>query len=121
MLGITRGTAKKIFAGKTDKNQCTAWVNFDGTTTPPTIRDSVNVSSVVRTSAANYDIYFQTNMTNTNYIISGIADSTPSSDIILRTQEFAYHRALNKFHVNYTYLVGSDESPFVMIEVKGGN
>ncbi len=32
------------------KNQCTAWVNFDGTTTPPTIRDSYNVSSVVRTS-----------------------------------------------------------------------
>jgi len=27
---------------------CRAWVNFDGSTTPPTIRASVNVSSLTR-------------------------------------------------------------------------
>lgn len=69
MLGITRGTAKKIFAGKTDKNQCTAWVNFDGTTTPPTIRDSFNVSSVVRNAVGNYTITFNTAMINVNYSV----------------------------------------------------
>ena len=53
------------------KNQCTAWVNFDGTTTPPTIRDSYNVSSVVRTATGNYDVYFTTPMDNVNYSISG--------------------------------------------------
>lgn len=52
------------------KNACTAWVNFDGTTTPPTIRDSYNVSSVVRTSTGVFDIYFKTPMDNTSYTAS---------------------------------------------------
>ena len=49
------------------KNACTAWVNFDGTTTPPTIRDSYNVSSVVRVATGQYAIYFNNNMDNVNY------------------------------------------------------
>ena len=49
------------------KNACTAWVNFDGTTTPPTIRDSYNVSAVIRTATGNYDVYFKEPMDNTNY------------------------------------------------------
>lgn len=48
-------------------NACTAWVNFDGTTTPPTIRDSFNVSAVIRTSTGVYDVYFKTAMDNVNY------------------------------------------------------
>lgn len=54
----------------TIKNQCTSWVNFDGSTTPPTIRDSYNVSSVVRSAAGVYDIYFVNGMDNNNYSIS---------------------------------------------------
>lgn len=46
------------------KNVCTAWVNFNGATTPPTIRDSFNVSDVVRTNTGDFDIY--TNLDNTN-------------------------------------------------------
>jgi hypothetical protein len=49
------------------KNACTAWVNFDGTTTPPTIRDSYNVSSVVRRSTGYFFIYFENNLDNTDY------------------------------------------------------
>ena len=52
------------------KNACTAWVNLEGTTTPPTIRDSYNVSAVIRTSAGIYDIYFKEAMDNINYTIS---------------------------------------------------
>jgi hypothetical protein len=33
---------------------CRAWVNFDGTTTPPTIRASFNVSGVVRTGTGQF-------------------------------------------------------------------
>ena len=44
------------------KNACTAWVNFDGTTTPPTIIDSFNINSVVRTSTGIFDIYFEEDM-----------------------------------------------------------
>ena len=49
------------------KNACTAWVNFDGTTTPPTIRDSFNVSDVVRTATGKYDVYFEEDMDNLGY------------------------------------------------------
>jgi len=52
------------------KNACTAWVNFDGTTTPPTIRDSFNVSDVVRISNAVQRVYFLVPMDNINYSIT---------------------------------------------------
>ena len=80
------------------KNACTAWVNFDGTTTPPTIKNSYNVSSVIRTSAGTYDIYFEKPMYNINYctsmstggslasIVAGA--SAPSST--LKQQVFTY-------------------------------
>ena len=50
------------------KNACTGWVNFDGTTTPPTIRDSYNVSAVIRIATGVFDIYFKEEMDNTSYI-----------------------------------------------------
>ena len=52
------------------KNACTAWVNFDGTTTPPTIRDSYNVSKIIRTATGHYDIYFAEEMDNLNFTIN---------------------------------------------------
>ena len=52
------------------KNACTAWVNFDGTTTPPTIKDSYNVSKVIRTATGLYDIYFAEEMDNLNFTIN---------------------------------------------------
>lgn len=55
------------------KNQATAWVNFDGTATPPTIRDSFNVLDVARISTGVYDITFTTPMDNANYSVLGTA------------------------------------------------
>jgi hypothetical protein len=55
------------------KNACTAWVNFDGQTTPPTIRDSFNVSDVVRVSTGYFEIYFENDMDNTDYCTIGAA------------------------------------------------
>jgi len=50
------------------KQIVTAWVNFDGTTTPPTIRDSFNVSSVDKNGTGDYTINFSNAMDNTNFI-----------------------------------------------------
>ena len=61
----------------TGKNICTAWVVFDGTTTPPTIIDSYNVSSVDRTTTGVYSINFTTAMDNTSYTY-GSSGRTPS-------------------------------------------
>lgn len=53
------------------KNACTAWVNFDGSTIPPTINDSYNVSDVIRTSAGVYSVIFKEEMDNANYAFTG--------------------------------------------------
>jgi len=77
---IVESVAKfdKVIAEVEGKNSCTAWVNFDGTTTPPTIRDSFNVSDVVRTTTGNYDVYFNESMDTTNYV--GAASAGASSN-----------------------------------------
>ena len=50
---------------------CRAWVNFDGTTSPGTIRGSGNVSSVSRTGTGAYTVNFTTSMPDTNYAVVG--------------------------------------------------
>jgi hypothetical protein len=46
---------------------CRAWVNFDGTTLPGTIRASGNVSSVTRSGAGQYLVNFSTALPDTAY------------------------------------------------------
>jgi hypothetical protein len=58
---------------------CRAWVNFDGTTTTPTIRASGNVSSVTKNGAGDYTINFATALPDTNYVICGAINSYGSS------------------------------------------
>jgi hypothetical protein len=52
---------------------CRAWVNFDGTTSPGTIRASGNVSSVTRNNTGDYTVNFTTAMPDANY--SAVASS----------------------------------------------
>jgi hypothetical protein len=55
---------------------CRAWVNFNGTTSPGTIRASGNVSSVTRQVGGVYTVNFATAMPDTNYALSGSADNS---------------------------------------------
>jgi len=52
-----------------------AWVNFDGTTSSPDIRDSYNVTSVTRNGNGDYTVIWDTDFANTNYVVVGNADS----------------------------------------------
>ena len=70
MLGITRETAKKIFAGKTDKNQCVAWARISDGLTTPIIQDGYNAAAIIRNSAGLYSFNFKTAMNNLNYVVS---------------------------------------------------
>ena len=65
------------------KNQCTAWVNFDGTTTPPTIRDSYNVRDVVGVSTGHYEVYFEEDMDNTNGSIASVQNGDNNSRLVM--------------------------------------
>lgn len=46
---------------------CVAWVNFNGTTSPGTIRAAFNVSSVTRTATGDYIVNFTTAITDANF------------------------------------------------------
>jgi hypothetical protein len=46
---------------------CRAWVNFDGTTTSPTIRASGNISSIIKNGTGDYTVNFTTAMSDANY------------------------------------------------------
>jgi hypothetical protein len=59
-------TAGKLGANE-QKQICKAWVNFNGTTSPGTIRSSYNVSSVTRTATGEYNVNFATPMVDANY------------------------------------------------------
>jgi len=61
-------------AGEYIKNQCSAWITFISGAVP-TIEDSFNVASLVRTATGKYTINFSANMDNVNYAVSGISDS----------------------------------------------
>lgn len=54
--------------GIANKNQCTAWVNFNGTGTV-SIRDSYNVSSITDNGTGDYTVNFASAMLNTNYSV----------------------------------------------------
>lgn len=105
-------------AGEWIKNQCTAWVNFDGTTTPPTIKDSFNISSVVRDStgtfgifpngfvSADYSAVFSAGQdAGTNqYFLLGINSQT-SSQLNIEIRD-ASNTAINKENINVIFFGG---------------
>jgi hypothetical protein len=59
---------------------CRAWVNFNGTTSPGTIRASGNVSSVTRNANADYTVNFTTAMPDANFAVMGSCKFDSSSN-----------------------------------------
>jgi hypothetical protein len=65
---------------------CRAWVNFNGTTSPGTIRGSGNVSSVVRNGTGDYTINFTTAMPDGNYAV-GLGNGGTAAGWLIRTYD----------------------------------
>jgi hypothetical protein len=74
---------------------CRAWVNFNGTTSPGTIRASGNVSSVTRNGTGDYTVNFTTAMPDADYspVSTSGTGSTPLGSISssLTTTSFRYY------------------------------
>ena len=49
-----------------------AWVNFNGTTSPATIRKSYNVSSVTKGGTGDFTVNFTNPLVDANYAIGGM-------------------------------------------------
>jgi hypothetical protein len=52
---------------------CRAWVIFDGTTNPPTIKASSNVSSIIKNGTGEYTVNFIASLPSAHYIVCGSA------------------------------------------------
>ena len=58
-----------------------AWVNFNGTTSPGTIRSQYNVSSVTKSGTGDYTLNFTNVLSDVNYCVTGTLRS--SSQILI--------------------------------------
>jgi hypothetical protein len=77
---VTLGTSVlETPVGGAPSYTCRAWVNFDGTTTTPTIRASGNVSSVTKLSTGSYQVDFSTNLPDANFASVFGASNTVSN------------------------------------------
>jgi hypothetical protein len=70
---------------------CRAWVNFNGTTSPATIRASGNVSSVTRNGAGDYSVNFATAMPDANYAYTLGAKHTAGNLLLNLTQHDTFN------------------------------
>jgi hypothetical protein len=53
-----------------------AWVNFNGTTSPGTIRAAFNVSSVTKNATGDYTVNFTNALADANYSVLGTCEYT---------------------------------------------
>jgi hypothetical protein len=73
---IADGAVTAVKLGTDEQKQiCKAWVNFNGTTSPGTIRSSYNVSSVTKNGTGNYTVNFTTAMNDVNYTTVGTCNN----------------------------------------------
>jgi len=86
---------------------CTAWVNFDGAT--PTINDSFNVASVVKTGTSTFTITFTTAMSNNDYA-AVISVGNVSAQTVRVTDTHTYTTTTFKYRSGYLASFGADLS-----------
>jgi hypothetical protein len=68
---LVNGSVTAAKLGTNEQKQiCKAWVNFNGTTSPGTIRSSYNVSSVTKNGTGDYNVNFATAMADANYSVN---------------------------------------------------
>ena len=67
---LVNGSVTAAKLGTTEQKQIAkAWVNFNGTTSPGTIRSSFNVSSITKVGTGEYTVNFATAMADANYSV----------------------------------------------------
>ena len=87
---LVNGSVIAAKLGTTEQKQiCKAWVNFDGTTSPGTIRSSYNVSSVTKNGTGDYTVNFATAMADANYSYNTSIISAASNNATLICAKYA--------------------------------
>jgi hypothetical protein len=82
---LVNGSVIAAKLGTTEQKQIAkAWVNFNGTTSPGTIRSSYNVSSVTKNATGDYTVNFASALADANYSanISSANTTVPDGPIV---------------------------------------
>ena len=98
-------TAPKLSGAQTGSAPiygCRAWVNFDGTTSPATIRASGNVTSVTKNATGDYTINFTTAMSDANYSAVSSVGAASSTNATLICAKYAGTSTSASFRIQST-------------------
>jgi len=120
---IANGSVTAAKLGTNEQKQiCKAWVNFNGTTSPGTIRSSYNVSSVTKNGTGDYTVNFATAMADANYAISGFAsnqdNNTTEAWIVSRQLNSVY--TVNAVQITVTEIpLNRSDCPVVCVQIFG--
>jgi hypothetical protein len=99
-------------------NVAKAWVNFNGTTSPGTIRSSFNVSSVTKNGTGDYTVNFTTAMADANYSIV-LGGSRNNSAVDNFGMQF-YSQATGSVRINtIANNSGYVDSPYACVSIFG--
>jgi hypothetical protein len=105
MITDANVTAAKLSGAQTGSAPiygCRAWVNFDGTTSPPTIRASGNVTNVTKNGTGDYTVNFTTAMSDANYSAVSSVGAVSSSNATLVCAKYAGTSTSASFRVQST-------------------
>lgn len=78
---------------------CRAWVNFNGTTSPGTIRASFNVASVTKSATGYYAVNFTNALPDANYSVSGTGSAGQASLVCVSPADASVARTTSAFQI----------------------
>jgi hypothetical protein len=112
----TTATKLSTTTGDAPTYACRAWVNFNGQTNPPTIRNSGNVLSITDHGAGDYTVNFSTDMPDENFCAVVTANGATSTVTNLSIGTTAYTNSSVRVLVENASGVNTD-SPFVNVAI----
>ena len=113
---LVNGSVIAAKLGTTEQKQIAkAWVNFNGTTSPGTIRSQYNVSSVTKIGTGDYTVNFTTAMTDANYSVSVSAALNTSAPSVIQYQDQSTSSVREIIRVNAV----AYDSSYVSLQVFG--
>jgi hypothetical protein len=101
--------------GSAPKFACRAWVNFNGTTTTPSIRASGNVSSVARNATGKYTINLATALPDADYSVVGSTRASSDGRALFEIEQGTIPTASSVRIVTLaaTGVIGSNDTNYV--------
>ena len=97
------------------------WVNFDGTASGATARDSLGLSSMSDIGTGNYSINYNNNMSNSNYAVTmNNRAGAGKQSIVTLAKDFTASTSIQRIYtVNPSSPVALQDEDFCMVSIHG--